>query len=154
MRGLNADEFAALPPPSQFSGEVPAWLTAFTSLTLAAFAVLMIALLVWGLSRRRAQPQALFLEQIAEEAEDALAAVQAGGDLRNAIIRASREMNRVVFEARGLRGTRDDATRVRTAAPARWPAWPSRSRSDAPLREARYGAKEMGLAENGARSPA
>jgi len=147
-RGLNADEFAALPPPSQFSGEVPAWLTAFTSLTLAAFAVLMIALLVWGLSRRRAQPQALFLEQIAEEAEDALAAVQAGGDLRNAIIRAYREMNRVVFEARGVARAREMTPHEfeQQLRRAGLPAEPVHDLTHL-FEEARYGAKEMGLAE-------
>jgi hypothetical protein len=147
-QGLGANELGALPPPSEFSGAVPAWLTAFTSLTLAAFAVLMIGLLVWGLSRRRGQPAPMFLEQIAEEAQGALAALQAGGDLRNAIIRAYREMNRVVFEARGVARAREVTPHEfeQQLQRAGLPAEPVHDLTHL-FEEARYGAKEMGAAE-------
>lgn len=146
LGGMAAEDMAALPPPSQFNGEVPPWLTAFTSLILAAFVVLLVGLLAWTFYRRRTTPPATaLLDQIAEEAEDALATLHAGGDLRSAIIRAYREMNRVVLDARGVARRQDMTAREfeQQLALVGLPDQPVRDLTRL-FEEVRYGAKDLG----------
>ena len=60
--------------------------------------VVGIAWSVWRRNRRSQHP----LERLAQEAQSALDALWAGGDLRNVVIRCYLEMSRVVSEQRGI----------------------------------------------------
>jgi TRAP-type C4-dicarboxylate transport system permease small subunit len=56
---------------------------------------------VWLYLRRRQQPEST-LDQLADEARQALDVVRAGGDLRNAVIRCYLEMAQVIHRERGI----------------------------------------------------
>lgn len=78
----------------------PIWLLLVTSLVLALAAAgvfMLVARSVWN-RRHPAGP----LEQLAQEAETALAALRTGADLRNTIIRCYYEMTQVLSEQRGI----------------------------------------------------
>ena len=89
-------EFATAPPP---------WFVFAASLGLA---VLLAALLV-GVVRlvaRRGRPPVSPLEQIAQDAQGAVTALQAGADLRNTVIRCYCEMCSTLTQQRGIRRQR------------------------------------------------
>ncbi len=93
-------------PTAEFVAAPPAWLVLVTSLILALLLALALAGMVWWiwLRRRRAVHP---LAQLAQEAQDALEALQAGGDLKDVVMRCYFEMNRVLREQRGI--TRPEA---------------------------------------------
>jgi hypothetical protein len=69
-----------------------------------AISVLLAALLlgaIW-LIWRRTRMQKPPLRQLADEAQAALAELQAGGDLTDTVLRCYREMSRVLSEQRGI----------------------------------------------------
>jgi hypothetical protein len=143
---LSGEEQGNLPTPDRFSGDVPSWLTAAMSFVLALFVVLLSSLLGWSLYRRRRREVVpAFVDQVAEEAQTALDAIQAGGDLRSTIIRCYQEMNRAVREARGL--TRPEAMTAREFETqlerAGLPAQPVHDLTRL-FEEVRYGGKELG----------
>jgi len=80
-----------------------AWLVAAFLALLAAAIVLATAWLVWV----RARPAPGPLPRIAEEAQTALAALEAGAGVRAAVMRCYLEMSRVLKQERGL--ARDEA---------------------------------------------
>jgi hypothetical protein len=86
------DDFVAHPPAWLF------WLASFFLLILLSA---LVAVTVAILTRRRAAPGAL--EQVAQQAEIALHALQAGADLRNVVIRCYLDMTRVLNEQRGIK---------------------------------------------------
>ena len=98
------------PPTAEFVASPPAWLILAASLALALLIALILAGVVWWvwLRRRRA---ANALEQLAQEAQEALEVLQAGGDLRDSVLRCYFEMNRVLREQRGI--TRPEPTTPR-----------------------------------------
>lgn len=98
-----ADEIGEMAKPAEFSGAVPDWLVFVASFALAALIATLVIVLVWALVRRRRQAKpGIALEQLAQQAEEAADAIEAGGDLRDTVIRCYLEMNRVVREARGI----------------------------------------------------
>ncbi len=89
----------------QFAPQTPPWLILLLSGLLAVLVVGMIGVVLWLLLRRRTvEPP---LERLAEEAQSAMEAILAGGDLRNIVIRCYAEMSRVLSETRGIQRSLD-----------------------------------------------
>ncbi len=80
----------------------PEWFVFAASLAVALLIIAPLVGIAWFLWQRRRRRQA-GLERLAEEAQAALAAIQSGADLRNAIVRCYVEMARIVREQRGIR---------------------------------------------------
>lgn len=90
---------ASLPP---FDPNAPDWLVLISSVVLSAALVVTVSLVVaFGIARRRRRATAL--DQVAQQAEQAAAALEAGGEFRDIIIRCYREMSRVLQQERGIR---------------------------------------------------
>lgn len=98
----------ATPAPTEveFTYAPPHWLVTTITIGLAILiSTLLMSVFVYirHLTRRRLSP----LQQLAQEAQEAIAALKAGADLRNTVIRCYYEMNRVLTEQRGVK--RDEA---------------------------------------------
>ena len=85
-------------PGAVFVADPPQWLVITLSLALAA----AIIGLVWWIARRRPRAPEPATLGLAQEAEEALAELRAGGDLRDTILRCYQEMSRVLSAGRGL----------------------------------------------------
>jgi len=93
-------------PAADFVANPSRWFTLVAALGLA---VLLAALLVgtaWFIWRRIHRP-ASPLEQLAQQARDALESLRAGDDLKNTVIRCYFEMVRVLDEQRGIKRQMD-----------------------------------------------
>ena len=80
----------------------PQWFSQATSAGLAllvATALVGVGWFIWRRGRRRTTP----LEQLAQQAGEAIEAIQAGADLRNTVMRCYYEMSRVLRQQRGIR---------------------------------------------------
>jgi len=98
-------------PVAELVSEPPQWLTPVASLCLTLpFAALLIGIAARLLSRRARRPAGP-LEQLAQEAEEAIGQLRAGSDLKNTVIRCYAEMARVLAERRGIRRQRSMTTR-------------------------------------------
>ncbi len=88
-----------LPP---FDPNAPDWLVLISSAVLSVALVLTVSLVVaFGIARRRRKPAVL--DQMAQQAEQAAADLEAGGEFRDIIIRCYREMSNVLQQERGIR---------------------------------------------------
>ncbi|MEJ5198566.1 MAG: DUF4129 domain-containing protein [Anaerolineae bacterium] len=149
LSGLNlmpTGEAAAARPPLEFNASAPPWLVLIVSFVMAGFIIALLVGIVWSIARRRPHNERpLALEALAETAEEARGAIEAGGDLRNTIIRCYVEMNRVVRDARGIRRDRDMTPREfeQRLEHAGLPAAQVRDLTLL-FEEVRYGAKELG----------
>ena len=88
--------------PPEFSANPPDWLVIIASLLLAIIGTGLVVGVIYLYLRSR-QPKAKPLKRIAFEAQEALDAIQSGGDLREVIIRCYFEMNKTVNESRSLK---------------------------------------------------
>lgn len=88
-----------VPQQPDFISRPPEWVVGLVSLVLAA-AILAVAW--WFVKHRRSMPAEAEAEQLAAEAEEALADLRAGGDLRDAVTRCYAEMSDVIGQQRGL----------------------------------------------------
>jgi hypothetical protein len=88
--------------PAEFSANPPDWLVTVASLLLAVLGTGLVVGVIYLYLRSR-QPKAKPLNRIAFEAQEALDAIQSGGDLREVIIRCYFEMNKTVNDARSLK---------------------------------------------------
>lgn len=92
----------ALSTDVEFTYSAPQWLVTMVTIGLA----ISIATLVVGIAfyiRRRFQRKTSPLEQLAQEAQEAIDAIQAGADLKNTVIRCYHEMSLILLEQRGLK---------------------------------------------------
>jgi preprotein translocase subunit SecG len=89
-----------LPAPADFVSHPPQWFVFTASLILIG---LLLALLwfLWQRAGRRGRVAPL--QALAQEAEEALADLRAGGNLKDTIMRCYAEMSRVLRERRGIR---------------------------------------------------
>ncbi len=88
-----------LPP---FDPNAPDWLVLISSAVLSVALVITVSLVVaFGIARRRRRATAL--DQVAQQAEQAAADLEAGGEFRDIIIRCYREMSNVLQQERGIR---------------------------------------------------
>lgn len=92
-------EQAPVPQQPDFIAQPPEWAVGLVSLVLAAT---ILAVAWWFVRHRRSPPVEAEAEQLAAEAEEALAELRAGGDLRDAVMRCYSEMSDVIGQQRGL----------------------------------------------------
>lgn len=95
------DDMEFEPPPEFVPGDMQDLTTALT-LGLATVLTIVIVAALYILWRRRQLAQDDTLTDLAREAQDALDDIQAGGSLRNAVIRCYAEMSRVIGEKRNI----------------------------------------------------
>jgi hypothetical protein len=88
-------------PAVEFVAHPPQWLVFAVTLGLALLIAALLVRAVWYVWRRRRRPGSL--EGLAQEAQDALRALQTGADLKNTVMRCYFEMSRVLSEQRGIK---------------------------------------------------
>jgi hypothetical protein len=94
------------PPVQEYIPPEP-WVTTLTTILLAGgitLIVVVIAVVIW---RRSRQAQNEPLARVRREAQAALDAIQAGGDLRDVILRCYSQMVQAAAEYRNIRRTSD-----------------------------------------------
>jgi multisubunit Na+/H+ antiporter MnhC subunit len=94
-----------VPPMPEFQPPAP-WVTTVTTLVLAVgitAVILITTWVIWRRSRQQSQP----LARVKKEAQAALDAIQAGGDLRDVILRCYFQMVKAVGEYRNIRRSED-----------------------------------------------
>ncbi len=94
------EEMPFEPPPEFIPGDVRDLTTAL-SLGLAVVLTIIIVTALYFWRRSRLEQDGTLLE-LAREAQEALDEIQAGGSLRNAVIRCYVEMSRVISERRNI----------------------------------------------------
>ncbi|HET9223096.1 MAG TPA: DUF4129 domain-containing protein, partial [Roseiflexaceae bacterium] len=103
-----ADTTGAAPAPVA-GAPLPAFAANPTSWLIVVVSALLVGLLlaaIWFFWRRL-RAQASPLERLANQAEQALADLQSGGDLKDTVLRCYREMSRILSEQRGVTRPRD-----------------------------------------------
>lgn len=96
MQGEGLGEAAHFPEPPPFVTNPPSWLF----LAFNVFLILALAAAVWLLWMRLRPKQDDTQGRLAEEAERALAALEAGGDVRDVVLRCYVQMSQVLKESR------------------------------------------------------
>ena len=93
----------------QFEANPPDWLVTVTSIGIAFAVTGMVVGVIYAIWRQRMLNAGLLkpLDNIAQEAQNAIDAIQAGGDLRDVIQRCYLEMSRVIAENRNLQRGQD-----------------------------------------------
>ena len=105
----NAELAPAQPPNQPPAGEpLPTFAATPTPWLTWTIILLLVALLVAGIwfFWRRGRPQPSPAPPLTETAQQALAAIRAGGDVRAAVLRCYREMSRVLAEQQHMRRDR------------------------------------------------
>jgi len=93
-------------PPSVFVPTPPYWLVLAVSLILALLITVLVATLLWFLLRR-GQPPDMTLADIATETQSALDTLQAGGDIKDTVMRCYCEMSQVLYKKRAIQRGKD-----------------------------------------------
>jgi hypothetical protein len=89
-------------PMTNVDAAPPGWFLSVVSVGLALFVATVlvgVGWFVWRYRRRRVPP----LEQLAQQAEEAIEAIHAGADLRDTVMRCYYEMGRVLRQQRGIK---------------------------------------------------
>jgi hypothetical protein len=86
---------------SVFPENPPEWLTFTVVFAISVFVFVMLAVIAWFWMRRRNAPKSA-LEQLSEEAQQAIEALHSGGDFRMTIIRCYQEMSQVLKAEKGI----------------------------------------------------
>jgi hypothetical protein len=95
-----ADDIAV--PSVEFAASFPPWLVTVTTVGLAVATAAVVVGAIWYFWRRSQRP-ANPLDELAQEAQVALDALQAGADVHDTVMRCYFEMVRILSEQRGLR---------------------------------------------------
>jgi hypothetical protein len=90
----------APPATDVFTPTVPDWAVIAASLVVALLLCGLVAAVIWFAWRRSHPPSAL--QELAQEAQQAIDALQAGGELKDTVLRCYSEMSRVLREERGI----------------------------------------------------
>jgi hypothetical protein len=93
-------------PQVQFDANPSEWLVTFTTIILAVAATGLIVGIIYLFLRSR-QPKQQPLTRVAFEAQAAIDAIQAGGDLRDVVLRCYFEMNRAIGDSRNIKRNAD-----------------------------------------------
>jgi hypothetical protein len=96
---------ATLPPEAVFTPETSPWVMIAATVVLGVIIAGLVVFLFLR-ARRENKRQTTPLMHLADQAQAALDAVQAGGDLKNAVLRCYYEMSRSLSEQRGLKRDR------------------------------------------------
>jgi len=91
----------SLTPPEEFLASPPRWLVWGISVVLALVVAAFLGGIAWVIWRRTHRGENL-LEELAQEAQGAIASLQAGDELRNAVLRCYAGMIRVLSKQRGI----------------------------------------------------
>ncbi len=92
----------ATPQPLQSTAPSP-WLDVGVCLGLAFILAILITILAWGIYRASRERTGDAISRLADEAQDALDAILAGGNIRETVIRCYVQMTQVVAIERNLR---------------------------------------------------
>jgi hypothetical protein len=98
---MNWDQLAGSGPPALFPAEPPQEFALAVILVVSSLAVAVVSGVVWLFWKRKKSPDFVF-EQLAEEAQNAIGSLHAGGDFEMTIIRCYQEMSRVLKEEKGI----------------------------------------------------
>lgn len=92
-----------LPPAPEvvFAPEPRQWLISAATIAVALLLAALLVAIGWAIWRRRQRPSRS-LDQLAQQAQDALNAIDAGADLKDTVTRCYVEMMRVLKEERGI----------------------------------------------------
>lgn len=93
-------------PPVTFEANPSDWVVALTTIVLAVAATGLLVGILFLFLRSR-QPKQQPLKRVAFEAQAAIDAIEAGGDLRDVILRCYFEMTRAIGDARNLKRNAD-----------------------------------------------
>jgi uncharacterized SAM-binding protein YcdF (DUF218 family) len=88
-------------PGVEFSASIPPWAVPLATIGLAvllAAALVAIAWFIWRRSRRTVSP----LEQLAQEARQALVALEGGADVNDTVMRCYFEMSQILSQQHGI----------------------------------------------------
>ncbi len=97
------------PPPFDFDAQTPSWLIMLASFVLA---LVLVAVILRVISARKREAESLYpVEQLAQEAQEALDALQSGGDLKNVVLRCYFEMAQAVNKQQGIQRSQAMTTR-------------------------------------------
>ena len=100
MNGIVPPDAGYPGPEADFVPSAPNWAVWGISIGLAVLIVLVIAFVAWLIYRKRKKE--LPHQRLVEEAQNALDALEAGGDLKNVVIRCYFEMSKIVQTEGGL----------------------------------------------------
>jgi hypothetical protein len=92
--------------PLVFDANPSEWVVNLTAIALAIAATAFVVGILWVYLRSR-QSAPRTLTRVAEEAQAAIDAIEAGGDLRDVIMRCYFEMNRAIGDTRNLKRNAD-----------------------------------------------
>jgi hypothetical protein len=81
----------------------PKWLDVGVCLGLAFILAILISVLAWGIYRASRERAGEVITRLADEAQDALDSIQAGGNIRDTVIRCYIQMTQVLAEERNVR---------------------------------------------------
>lgn len=143
-----ADVVAEDGPIVEFSATPPATVVWGTRIAVGIGVALLIGGALWLLWRSRRPPAPHPLAQVAEQARHAIRAIEAGADVRNAILLCYFEMSRILGEEKGLtrQSTMTPREFERSLAAAGLPG-PAVQRLTRLFESVRYGAKATGADE-------
>jgi hypothetical protein len=89
-------------PVAETSTSSP-WLDAGICIGLAAILAIMITVLAWGIYRASREAAGDAMSRLADQAQDAIDALHAGGNIRDTVIRCYIQMTQVLAEERNVR---------------------------------------------------
>jgi len=93
--------------PAQASTNASPWLDVGICLGLAFVLAILITFLAWGIYKASREATGHTITRLADEAQDAIDALHAGGNIRDTVIRCYIQMTQVLAEERNIR--REDA---------------------------------------------
>ncbi len=89
-------------PTVTFDANPPETVVWGTRIAVGIGVALVVGGALWLLWRSRRSPESRPLQQVAEQARQAIGAIQSGADVRNVVLRCYFEMSRVLSEEKGL----------------------------------------------------
>jgi hypothetical protein len=94
-------------PGAELVATPPLWLSTAATIVCAIPIVAILLSAIWLVRNLARRPVTNPLEQLAEEAQEAIEAIQSGADLKDTVMRCYRDMSRMLAERRGIQ--RQDA---------------------------------------------
>jgi hypothetical protein len=89
-------------PPDEFVADVPPWVDVVAIAALAVLVSAALAGLLWWVMKRRKSAARSPLEKLAEQAQESIAALHAGADIKDTVIRSYVQMSYVLEQERGM----------------------------------------------------
>jgi len=97
------DQASSSAPIAKFAANTPQWLNWLASLAIALLILALAVGGIWIIKRRgRGEPSSRIMSELAQRAEDAIQALQDGGDLSDTVIRCYVQMSQLLYRERGI----------------------------------------------------